>query len=347
MEEIKEQDISRKFGSRRIWIPLLIGLTVSGFLLYNNLTDVRFEEVAAGEGAYSWHDANGNGEVDYMDGSEFSVDETGNYIKHSYTEALGNINWTIQLVFWLFLAVLMMVVRDVGYMMRIRVLTDKQLSWRQSFRVIMMWEFASALTPGVVGGAAVAMFILNKEKVPLGRSTAIVLITAMLDNLFYILMIPIVLILVGSSQFFPMAEGKEIFGMHLNIYGIFWLAYGIVILLFGVLAFGVFFRPVWLKRLLVWIFSVRFFAAVATRGAAGWTRDCNHEQRVSRQAMGTLVEGFCRHVFVMDRPFSGSQLPDCRVCFHRASRSVDHLCPPVRDVDHHAGEPYPWWKRSG
>ena len=59
----------------------------------------------------------------------------------------------------------MVVIRDLGYMYRIRVLTDKYLSWRKSFDVIMLWEFASALTPSVVGGSGIAIFILNREKI--------------------------------------------------------------------------------------------------------------------------------------------------------------------------------------
>ena len=71
-------------------------------------------------------------------------------------------------------------------MFRIRLLTDNKIKWRNSFDVIMLWEFASALTPSVVGGSAVALFIVNKEIKNIGKATAIVMITALLDELFYI-----------------------------------------------------------------------------------------------------------------------------------------------------------------
>ena len=108
-----------------------------------------------------------------------------------------------QSLLFLFLAFVMMAFRDLAYMVRIRVLTEKVLSWRQSFNVILLWEFASALSPGVVGGSAVAMFIMQREKVPLGKSTALVLITAIFDNLFYLIAIPIVLAFVGMTKLFP------------------------------------------------------------------------------------------------------------------------------------------------
>ena len=57
----------------------------------------------------------------------------------------------------------------------------------------------SALAPGVLSGATVAMFILNREKIAMGRSTAIVIITAFFDNLFYVLMIPLVFLFVSSD----------------------------------------------------------------------------------------------------------------------------------------------------
>ena len=86
----------------------------------------------------------------------------------------------------------------------------------------MLWEFASALSPGIVGGSAVAMFILNKEKINLGRSTVIVLISAIMDNLFYILMIPIVLLIIGNASLFPDEINQSITKI------IFWMGYGII-----------------------------------------------------------------------------------------------------------------------
>ena len=71
------------------------------------------------------------------------------------------------------------VVRDVAYMVRIRVLTDNFLSWRKSFQVIMIWEFASAVIPPSLGGGfAVAIYLLNKEKIELGKSISVILFSS-------------------------------------------------------------------------------------------------------------------------------------------------------------------------
>src|SRR5437870_2212807 len=73
-------------------------------------------------------------------------------INESRSKDIFNITWTWNTTRWIGLALLMMVVRDLSYMIRIRVLTDNQINWYRSFVVIMLWEFASALAPGIIGG---------------------------------------------------------------------------------------------------------------------------------------------------------------------------------------------------
>ncbi len=117
--------------------------------------------------------------------------------------SFADISWSGSSVFFLLLALVMVASRDIAYMVRIRLLSDKFLSWKQSFNVIMIWEFASALSPGIVGGSAVAMFILRGEKIPLGRATSMVIITAIMDNLFYIVSLPILFLFISASQLRP------------------------------------------------------------------------------------------------------------------------------------------------
>src|SRR5690606_8979139 len=74
------------------------------------------------------------------------------------------------------LAILFVLLRDCGYVFRIREITDRQLTWSRSLYVIVLWEFASAVTPSVVGGTAVAAFILNKEGIKLGKALAYVMV---------------------------------------------------------------------------------------------------------------------------------------------------------------------------
>lgn len=169
---------------------------------------------------------------------------------------LQNYEWESSAFVWLLVAILMMVIRDLAYMYRIRVLTDNYLSWRKSFDVIMLWEFASALTPSVVGGSGVAMFIINKEGVNLGKSTAVVMVTALLDELFYIITVPIIILMIGTQHLFPVELSKNILGFTLSTKEIFLVGYVFILLLTSLISYGVFVSPQRLKRILAAIFKL-------------------------------------------------------------------------------------------
>lgn len=146
-----------------------------------------------------------------------------------------------------------MVFRDFFYMLRIRLLTKNKLTWWAAFYVIMIWEFASALSPGVVGGAAVAMFILNRETIPFGRATAIVIITAFMDNLFYVVMIPFVFLFIHHSELFPVDQGSSV-----ALTWWFWVGFGIIFLICSLLYLTIFWYPKLATRFLLFIFRIPF-----------------------------------------------------------------------------------------
>lgn len=172
--------------------------------------------------------------------------------------AFYQINWTYHSTLFLLLSLLMMVIRDLAYIYRIRLLSDNKLSWKQSFQVIMLWEFSSAVTPSVVGGSAVAMYFITREGISAGRSTAIVLITAFLDELFFVLMVPVVFFLTGSSLLFK-SDGKYLlFNTQWGTAGIFWIGYGFILLLILLIYLGIFVRPRAFKWILIKFFSLGF-----------------------------------------------------------------------------------------
>lgn len=172
----------------------------------------------------------------------------------------SSIEWTINSVICIIIAIMLMGIRDFAYMYRIRLLTDKQLTWRKAFDVIMLWEFASAVTPSIVGGSAVAVFIVNKEGVKFGRSTAIVLVTAMLDELFYIIMVPLVMIIVGFDRVF-VEHQFAILGLTklgtLPLFTLFIIGYFFIVFLTSFIAYGIFVNPKGFKYLLQKFFSIK------------------------------------------------------------------------------------------
>jgi glycosyltransferase 2 family protein len=196
------------FSTRRILIPVVIGLGVVGYMLYR-------DPAARNLGAL-------------LDAK----------------------------IHWLLITLLVLVVRDAGYMYRIRHITEKALSWRQSVDVIMLWEFASCVMPSVVGGSTVATFILNKEGIPLGKSLAYVMVTAMLDNLYFVLAAPLVL-LITQGNVFPDVAGLS-FSVSSSLEAAFMVSYGLIGLYAFIMVYALFFRPQSVKRLLLRLTSLPF-----------------------------------------------------------------------------------------
>ncbi len=172
-------------------------------------------------------------------------------------QALLNIRWTWNSSAWLGVALFMMVVRDFSYMIRIRVLTDNQLDWYRSFIVIMLWEFASALAPGIIGGGFFfAMFILNREGVNMGKSITAIMNSSFLDGIFLAIMAPIVYWVVGKELLFSGLNLHGVFGG--GIFYAFWLIYFIILAYKLFVAYALFVNPYFVKILIVKLFSFPF-----------------------------------------------------------------------------------------
>ncbi len=240
------------FASWKIYLAILFGLSITAYLLFNSLNQTHFIQTKQ-YGTHCWKDVNHNNKIDYTDSKEFYFCKNGTFKQEELSDIITEISWTSSSIFWLFLAFLCMVGRDFAYMLRIRILTKKQLTWKKAFNVILLWEFASALSPGVVGGATVAMFILNKEKINLGRSTSIVMITALLDNLFFILLIPFVFCFISSDMLFPNATWVD-----KSIALVFWGGFGIIALVCVLLFLSVFVFPKGIGQLLYKLCHIPF-----------------------------------------------------------------------------------------
>lgn len=174
--------------------------------------------------------------------------------------AFDNITWTWTSTFWMLMALLMLFVRDFAYMIRIRVLTGGELNWRSAFEVIMLWEFASALAPAILGGGfAFAIYILSKEKVKLGKSISVIMFTSFLDGLFFALVAPFVYFAVGREGLFssidPTSMQRLSYGQEL--YYTFWIIYFVVLAYKLFVAYALFINARAVKAFLVKMFSLR------------------------------------------------------------------------------------------
>ena len=171
------------------------------------------------------------------------------------------IPWTFMSFFWIFIALLLLLLRDLAYAYRIRLLTDGWINWKQALKVVYLWEFASAATPSSAGGTPMAIYLLTKEKITAGKSTAIVVLTIFIDELFFLLAVPLGYLLYRSNLLMPDAPQNNDLVNTGILHGLqlwFIVAYAVVFLYTALLAYGLFINPQGVKRFLHRVFSFRF-----------------------------------------------------------------------------------------
>ncbi|MEQ6119888.1 lysylphosphatidylglycerol synthase transmembrane domain-containing protein [Reichenbachiella sp. MALMAid0571] len=152
-----------------------------------------------------------------------------------------------------FFSLLTLILRHAGYAYRLRLITDNEISWMRCIVIIVLWEFASAVTPSVVGGTAVAVFILTMEGLNFGKSLAFVMVTAILDNLFFVLAAPGVMLL-AQGQVFPDVEAANLqIGNSLPYF--FFISYGLIAIYTLIMSYGLFAKPRSFKWILLKVTS--------------------------------------------------------------------------------------------
>ena len=172
------------------------------------------------------------------------------------TEVLNNLHFTWKSAFWILVAWLCMIGRDLGYIIRIRILTDKDLTWRQAFRVIMLWEFTSSITPSTVGGTALAVVFIHKEGLTVGRSTSVVLATSFLDELYFVIMLPLILLIVGQDTLFITSLHGTGLGFLNKLMMFTAIGYGVILLWVLLVGYGLFFNPEAIRKLITGVFRL-------------------------------------------------------------------------------------------
>lgn len=172
------------------------------------------------------------------------------------SEALSKLVFNARTFGWLLVALLFMVGRDAGYIIRLKILSGKEISWYEAFRVIMLWEFTSAITPSAIGGTSFAIIYVHKAGVSVGRSSAIVLLTSFFDELFFAVMFPLLLLVVGSEALFS-AQGVD-GGFFGGVFTLVLTGYFLKLTYLLFVTYGLFFNPQGFKWLLVKIFNIKF-----------------------------------------------------------------------------------------
>jgi len=166
-------------------------------------------------------------------------------------EVFFSFNFTIFSVMFLILALVLMLMRDFGMMWRFRLLTDKELSWKQAFHINVLSEFTSAVTPAAVGGSSLVVIFLIKEGINAGRSTTIMFVNLFLDELFFLIVCPVVFLFIPINQLFNSSS--------VIVSSFAYVFTGLYITRFiwtSIMFIGIFKRPDWIKHILLTLFKL-------------------------------------------------------------------------------------------
>jgi len=176
---------------------------------------------------------------------------------------IGDLNWSWKSSVAILAAVILVVIRELAYTIRIKTLAMGKLNWRSSLDSVLLWEFASSITPTVVGGSAFAVLILKREGLSVGRSIATVLVTAVMDELFYVISVPLVVMFVGIDAFFPDFTGAQT---------LFYSGYILTCVISAIILSALFISPVKTRAAVLRIFQIPLLNKLYSRIEL-WTAD--------------------------------------------------------------------------
>lgn len=159
----------------------------------------------------------------------------------------SRLQFNLRTCIFLFLGLVFLWGRVFGLSWRFRTLTDRQLSWKQAYKVDLLCEFTSCVTPSVVGGSSVGMIFMNSQGIEIGRATTLMIITLFLDELFFVISCPLVVLLTPAKYIFASDSSAITEGIKLT----FWIVYGCIALWTLILFTGIIWKPSWIR----WLFT--------------------------------------------------------------------------------------------
>lgn len=156
-------------------------------------------------------------------------------------------------IWFLLLSVALIVIRDLSGMGRLYLLADKKLGFGALFRIRMLYEFTSAVTPSAAGGSTLEMIFINREGISFGRSTAICIMSLFLDELSLVLLFPLVFLFFPIDIFFQVAGEASA-----SIASLFAIGYFAKLIWVSILFVGIFVKPQVISWLISRIFSIKW-----------------------------------------------------------------------------------------
>ena len=134
----------------------------------------------------------------------------GMMIREFDVEVLSRIDLSPRFFLGVVMGVLLFAVQNLMLTLRFRHLCQRKLSVAEAFRINVLCEFTSAVTPSAVGGSGLAFVYLNREGVSMGRSIFTMFAALLADEAFLAISCAVLYFLVPSHLLFSLADGVGI-----------------------------------------------------------------------------------------------------------------------------------------
>ena len=147
----------------------------------------------------------------------------GMMIREFDVDALGQIDLSPRFFLGVAVAVLLFAMQNLMLTFRFHHLARRKITLSQSFRINVLCEFTSAVTPSAVGGSGLAFIYLNREGVSMGRSIFTMFAALLADEAFLAVSSLLLYLLVPSHLLFSLGgesmEGWIKGGIHVVFLG--------------------------------------------------------------------------------------------------------------------------------
>jgi uncharacterized protein (TIRG00374 family) len=184
-----------------------------------------------------------------------------------------------------------LVVRVVMGGWRLSFISRHRLGFWDGIRGQLAWDFSSNITPSVVGGAPLTAYYLARESrvhdgrpVRLGEATAFMTYIMLLDQVWFALTVPVILVTASFIEVIPESVGT--FGTWtLMTYFVLLMAYT------GLFAWGTLFHPELLGRIINRLFRLPFLRRFRSRVASETEEFIDRVRVLRKQPMDFFGRG--------------------------------------------------------
>jgi hypothetical protein len=187
---------------------------------------------------------------------------------------------------WMTAALASVIVRVYMGGWRLDYISRGRLGRAGGIRGQLAWDFFSNVTPSAIGGAPfAALYVARDKRIDVGESTAVLLFSMVLDQLWIAMTIPIVLIASIYLEVIPASLGDA----GTAGFVIYFLGLLVWVVIF---AYATMFRPDYLQRIASWIFRFRWLRRFHSR-VDREMRQLRHRAKILRsQPPGFYVKSF-------------------------------------------------------